>query len=126
MPVTLLNSYGLAQMDADGTPPGAGTTPPAPGGVLLTMFETAWLRLYWLYANVLETVDTPQRAVADRVVAKLTPYLQSGRIVGRSDRPRSIVAPSRNITKTEIGDGAVGEPRRVEMHRAAEAKMRRI
>jgi hypothetical protein len=28
----------------------------------------------------------------------------SGRIVVRSDRPSSIVAPNRNITKVEIGD----------------------
>jgi hypothetical protein len=52
----------------------------------------------------------------------------SGRIVVRSDRPSSIVAPNRNITKVEIGD--VGQqpqrrPGQVEQHRAAEAKMRR-
>jgi hypothetical protein len=29
------------------------------------------------------------------------PWLQSGRIVVRSDRPSSIVAPNRNITKVE-------------------------
>jgi hypothetical protein len=50
------------------------------------------------------------------------------RIVVRSDRPSSIVAPNRNITKVEIGD--VGQqpqrrPGQVEQHRAAEAKMRR-
>jgi hypothetical protein len=54
--------------------------------------------------------------------------LHSGRIVVRSDRPSSIVAPNRNITKVEIGD--VGQqpqrrPGQVEQHRAAEAKMRR-
>ena len=39
MPVTLLNSDGTAQQQS---------------GVLLTLFETAWLRLGWLYVNVLE------------------------------------------------------------------------
>jgi hypothetical protein len=41
-------------------------------------------------------------------LAPSTPLLNSGRssglIVVRSDRPSSIVAPNRNITKVEIGD----------------------
>jgi hypothetical protein len=37
-------------------------------------------------------------------LAPSTPQLHSGRIVVRSDRPSSIVAPNRNITKVEIGD----------------------
>ncbi len=73
MPVTLLNSYGLAQMDAVGAPPGSGTTPPAPGGVLLTMFETAWLRLCWLYANVLETASTAQPQQANGLPCRQVP-----------------------------------------------------
>jgi len=69
-----------------------------------------------------------QRGFRSGVLAPSTPLLHSGRIVVRSDRPSSIVAPNRNITKVEIGD--VGQrpqrrPGQVEQHRAAEAKMRR-
>jgi hypothetical protein len=51
-------------------------------------------------------------------LAASTPWLV------RSDRPSSIVAPNRHITKMEIGGAAAGltiGPRRVEQHRAAEA-----
>jgi hypothetical protein len=61
-------------------------------------------------------------------LAPSTPYLHGGRIVVRSDRPSSIVAPNRNITKVEIGDVGQQPPRRpeqVEQHRAAQALMRR-
>jgi hypothetical protein len=38
-------------------------------------------------------------------LAPSTPWLTAGgRIVVRSDRPSSIVAPNRNIAKVEIGD----------------------
>ena len=60
-------------MDAVGAPPGIGTTPPAPGGVLLTMFETAWLRLCWLYANVLETASTAQPQQANGLPCRQVP-----------------------------------------------------
>jgi hypothetical protein len=55
LPVTLLNSAGQSQFPASGS---TTTTPPA--GVLLTLFETAWLRLNWLYAKVLEGGSTGQ------------------------------------------------------------------
>jgi hypothetical protein len=40
-----------------------------------------------------------QRGFRSGVLAPSTPLLHSGRIVVRSDRPSSIVAPNRNITK---------------------------
>ena len=40
-----------------------------------------------------------QRGFRSGLSAPSTPWLHSGRIVGRSDRPSSIVAPNRNITK---------------------------
>src|ERR1019366_7203447 len=73
--------------------------------------------------NVEQIYETPsQRGLRSGVLAPSTPLLHSGRIVVRSDRPSSIVAPNRNITKVEIGD--VGQqpqlrPGQVEQHRAA-------
>ncbi|MGD0421232.1 MAG: hypothetical protein ABSA68_16895, partial [Xanthobacteraceae bacterium] len=69
-----------------------------------------------------------KRRFRSGVLAPSTPYLHGGRIVVRSDRPSSIVAPNRNITKVEIGDVGQQPPRRpeqVEQHRAAQALMRR-
>jgi hypothetical protein len=53
-PITLLDSTG-AQVSSG--------SPPSQAGVLLTMFEAAWLRLCWLYANILEKdPSTPTQA----------------------------------------------------------------
>ena len=68
-----------------------------------------------------------QRGFRSGPSAPSTPWLPSGRIVGRADRPSSIVAPNRNITKVEIGDVGQQPPRRpgqVEQHRAAQARAR--
>jgi hypothetical protein len=69
-----------------------------------------------------EGLSRSQRGFQSGVLAASTPWLV------RSDRPSSIVAPNRHITKMEI-DGAAGGltigPSRVEQLRAAQAIMRR-
>ena len=57
-------------------------------------------------------ISRPVNAAFDPGCRRRRPRGSRGRIVGRSDRPSSIVAPNRNITKTEIGDGAAGGPGR--------------
>ena len=63
-----------------------------------------------------------QRGFRSGLSAPSTPYLHSARIVGRADRPSSIVAPNRNITKKKSAtSSAAAPPRRpeqVEMRRA--------
>ena len=63
-----------------------------------------------------------QRGFRSGLSAPSTPWLHSGRIVGRSDRPSSIVAPNRNITKKKSATsiGGRSRPGRVE-----QIKMRR-
>ena len=72
-------------------------------------------------------VDTSQRGFRSGVLAASTPWLV------RSDRPSSIVAPNRHITKMEIRRRRrrphhrpeAGRARDKEHHRAAQAKKRR-
>jgi hypothetical protein len=71
--------------------------------------------------NLIGIPDTRADAGLSLVAYRKRP----NRIVGRSDRPSSIVAPNRNITKVEIAAGEPRRPEQVEQHRAAEAKMRR-
>ena len=76
-----------------------------------------------------------QRGFRSGVLAASTPYLHSGRIVVRAGRPRSSVAPNRNITKKESAPPATSPsaastrcagPSRSSRHRAAVTATRRI
>ena len=70
-----------------------------------------------------EHAADPVNAAFDQGCRRRRPGSSSGRIVGRSDRPSSIVAPNRNITKKKsaTSSAAAAPPRRpeqVEMRRA--------
>ena len=47
-----------------------------------------------------------------RAVGDVDPYLHSGRIVGRADRPSAIVAPNRNITEKKSAPAPSASPGR--------------